>query len=335
MEIEGLGARCHLSTCRTLDFLPYVCQYCSNTFCSVHISAPSHSCRSIPSHKPQVTTCPLCSQPVSVPSNTTPDVAVSRHIEAGCPKRKRVNPICDHVGCSKRDVVSTTCPRCRKTFCLQHRNELDHNCVAREAIKGRNPFGQKVDDKKSSGLKLKIGTGKATAVAALKKKTRGTTETSFVNTIDAAIGNKKVDMEDRVTVAVMFPRGSGVRGRYMFFSKRLSAGRILDGLLKDVNGLEIPANSVRLSLYVVKRGGLGVNLLPHITPLRNLPSGTVQDGDFLVVEQGDQGLDEEWIATVKSVAGGRSAGIPGMRGKGSMARKRTKGNSGGEQCVVA
>lgn len=116
------------------------------------------------------------------------------------------------------------------------------------------------------------------------------------------MGDPKVPADERITVAVFFPAGSGVQARYMYFSARNSAGKIMDGLVKDVQGLSPARGSERYCLYAVKRGGGGVNLLPHITPLHNLGAGVVQAGDMLVMEVGADGLDPAWLAALQKLS---------------------------------
>lgn len=93
----------------------------------------------------------------------------------------------------------------------------------------------------------------------------------------------------------------------MFFSNRNSAGKIIEGLLRDVKALKAPTGGDRLCLYAVKRGGGGVNLLPHITPLRDLPVGILANGDVLVVEEGNGGLDQAWYNVLANLSGSRTA----------------------------
>lgn len=279
MEVDGLGARCTLSSCRTLDYLPFTCPSCAQQFCNEHRTPASHFCKAAASRI--VPTCPACSKPVPVPPGSTPDVAVSRHIDAGCPKRKRANPICAARGCSVRDPASTTCPSCRNVFCLQHRIEAQHDCAA---VTRAQPA-------RSSKAKEK----------ARKPSKRRSGRTDFLNSPREPIGDKNIEADERITVAVFFPDGTGVQPRYMFFSKKNSAGKIIDGLRKSIPQIPSPDDGERYFLYAVKNGGYGVNQLPYITPLKDL-GAILQTGDMLVLESGDQGLDPTWTAALRKLA---------------------------------
>lgn len=178
---------------------------------------------------------------------------------------------------------------------------MDHDCVGeRRAVAGRNPFGQSVAGRSVFGASG--GTTKSKAA----KKARGDARLHFVNDMTHAIGDSKVEEEHRVRVSVFFPMGSDVKPRYMFFNRRNSAGKIIDDLKKTIKELEAPKESGRYYLYAVKSGGNGVNLLPHITPLKDLPPGVLSDGDALVLEEGDGGLDQTWLDTFRRLASANS-----------------------------
>jgi predicted nucleic acid binding AN1-type Zn finger protein len=43
-EIVEFGSHCSRSDCNQLDFLPFRCPYCAETFCGEHWKIEGHSC---------------------------------------------------------------------------------------------------------------------------------------------------------------------------------------------------------------------------------------------------------------------------------------------------
>lgn len=295
MEVDGLGARCALSTCGTLDYLPYRCNHCRNQFCASHSQPSAHKCTAPTASTRDVPTCPLCLAPVPRHGTESADIAVSRHIDAGCPRRVRNNPLCSKQACGKRDPASTHCATCKKVFCLSHRLEQDHDCISPST------------SSKSSHRTKRMGRSeKRTSPVAAQRNSRPELHVipqrrlDFVNNSNTAIGDGKIPVEERVPLAVFFPAGSGVKPRHMFFSQKSSAGRIIDYLRKEISQIPHPKENERYYLYAVKKNGGGVNLLPYITPLKDLPRDLLQPGDFVVMENGDGGLDQQWLASLSS-----------------------------------
>lgn len=89
----------------------------------------------------------------------------------------------------------------------------------------------------------------------------------------------------------------------MVFSKRNTPGRIIDELKRRVKDLPTPQGD-RYYLYSYKKGGNGVNLLPYITPMKDMPH-LVQSGDCLILENGNSGLDQTWISTLAKLEKGQ------------------------------
>ncbi|PXF43370.1 AN1-type zinc finger protein 2A [Gracilariopsis chorda] len=287
MEVDGLGARCALPSCRTLDYLPFTCNSCSLKYCQAHAQPTDHACAK-PSER-DVPTCPLCSAPVPIPPGSTRDAAVSRHIDMGCPRRARANPRCMKLGCNTRDPVATTCPSCGNVFCLAHRIESQHDCTATRRTSNRQ--------QKSSARSSSHTTKRSLS---LRKR-----RVQFVNTPSSPIGDSSIPPENQLTVAVFFPAATEIKPRFMVFSKRNTPGRIIDELKRQVKDLPQPQGD-RYYLYGYKAGGNGVNLLPYITPIKDMPH-LVQSGDCLILENGDSGLDQAWITALQKLGKGQRA----------------------------
>lgn len=288
MEVDGLGARCSLPTCRRLDYLPYRCSGCKKEFCDEHRVLSAHSCAAAASRI--IPTCPLCGAAVPAAAGMTADTAVSRHIDAGCPKRLRSNPPCSLPSCKVRDPAATPCVACRRIFCVAHCVEINHNCSAARSTP-QGIFGGGLSN--SNVVPKNVPTKKTERHSASAKKSG---RQSFINTSSTSIGDKNVDVDNRVVLAVHFPPEANLNPRYMHFSDKNSAGKIIDVIRKFVPQLPSPPDGTRYSLYALKHDLTRVNLLPYITPLREL-GGIIQAGDSLVIQIGDAGIDPSVLET--------------------------------------
>lgn len=353
MEVEGLGARCGLASCRTLDYLPYTCPSCSLQFCQHHRLPKSHACRA--SRPTVVPTCPVCSAPVPVPHGLSVDGAIARHIDAGCPKRERNNPRCALPSCNVRDPAATACVACRRVFCLAHCLEVNHDC---EAVKTRtnsakngvfgggkgvvavpkrkanrpttasNPSNKNKSASKTGG----VGRGD-TRPGALGSETArggaGVCRVDFLNAASAPVGDAKIEAEDRFQVGVLFPAGSGIAGRHVWLSVKHSPGKVVDSLHKLVPELTAAPSGQRYAVFAVRRDLSGVNLLPYVTPLRELKH-VVSPGDMLVLQVGDESLDGGWLAALSAQRSSKLAspfGRMSVRGSGGL--------RGASRCAVS
>lgn len=312
MEVEGLGARCALASCSRLDYLPVRCGGCGQMYCGEHQRPESHTCSSI---RPKtVPTCPLCQSAVPFSVGMSADHAMSLHVDAGCPKRLRAYALCAHPSCSVRDPAATPCVACHRVFCVAHCVEINHDCTAPKPLANGVFGGGKGVLPSNSRPKSSTEPSKPNAQPARKTKTPKNSpsavpliaagRTDFMNAASNAIGDTKIDTEDRVPVAVYFPAGTNLQARHMYFSTKNSPGKIVDILFKLVPGLPAPSNGQRYSVYAVKPDLSRVNLLPYITPLREL-SSVVQPGDLLVLQVGDTGLDPSWFAALQPASPSR------------------------------
>ncbi|KAG0047414.1 zinc finger, AN1-type domain [Gryganskiella cystojenkinii] len=141
MELPSIGQHCSNSSCSQLDFLPFTCQYCKQTYCQDHWRLEGHSCPNgeDASLKDQrVPVCPLCNKPVPVKKGEDPNLRMEQHISAGCPEPATTisKPIytnsCNVKGCKNRSAIPIVCQKCRLNYCLKHRLESDHACVPRQ-----------------------------------------------------------------------------------------------------------------------------------------------------------------------------------------------------------
>ncbi|POY75377.1 hypothetical protein BMF94_1534 [Rhodotorula taiwanensis] len=150
-EFLDIGRHCKEPSCNQLDFLPFKCPSCRLDFCSDHWRPPAgHKCSEYDETKAdnRVPTCPLCSQPVSFPLTSDPNIAMDRHLSTACPvllpelasslssisssgrgpAPKRSPNECSARGCKTKMIVPIECDSCHRKFCPSHRWKTDHAC---------------------------------------------------------------------------------------------------------------------------------------------------------------------------------------------------------------
>lgn len=337
MDLDGLGARCSLASCSTLDYLPLRCNHCRQQFCADHHAHAAHACAAAPAAS-FIPTCPICAQPVPSASGQTPDGAMARHVDAGCPRRARRNKVCAKPDCRARDIAPVLCRACGETFCLEHRLEADHQCEMTDSRKADSPLAAAMLRMHTSGsapgggrtnagdggrkksllsrrTRSKSPRGPATkgvgstsnATPSLSTKSGGSGAKKLLTTFSNQTSNPKkatggaaIDPEDSLYLAVYFASQLERRPEYWLVSRRWSAGKVLDKLR-----LPEQEDGARFSLYAVRRSGehvTGINLLPRITPLRD-NSDLLRNYDAVVVEVGDNGLPPEWVDVVSANRG--------------------------------
>ncbi|KAI3634923.1 hypothetical protein MIR68_007304 [Amoeboaphelidium protococcarum] len=163
MELYKVGKQCHWKECRQLDYLPFTCEGCKESFCHEHWKASSHSCPQDVLEHGQIR-CLMCQTMLKVPNNQSVDRVVSDHIDRGCntqgvgkdkqpstgrqTKPTRIH-MCHLEDCKKKEVVKFECRDCKYNFCIKHRHPLDHKCSGPAVKQSRGgftfPSGQKVN----------------------------------------------------------------------------------------------------------------------------------------------------------------------------------------------
>jgi len=150
MQFPDLGNNC--TQCNSLDFLPFVCVFCSHVFCKEHLQPGHHSCPdyddnivSVPSEeKKEKVRCKFCRQDITQP------------------------------------LERITCPKCHLIHCLQHRIPESHDCpkIKEEFLQNRPttkhalPVDKVVNEPKVKGAKNEALARKV-ALMKLKQKARG------------------------------------------------------------------------------------------------------------------------------------------------------------------
>jgi len=145
MELPHMGSHCEEPSCKQLDYLPMKCDACSRLFCKDHLLYDDHACSGKYKKDIQVPVCPLCSSPVPIARGAVPDLAVSAHIDQGCPAKNKKEKVfknrCHAVKngkqCKKHELVACICATCHTNFCLAHRHPTDHDCKGSQPAAAR------------------------------------------------------------------------------------------------------------------------------------------------------------------------------------------------------
>ncbi|ORY87171.1 hypothetical protein LY90DRAFT_498412 [Neocallimastix californiae] len=135
MEFPDLGKQCHLKECKQLDFLPFTCEYCKHVFCKEHWKPESHRCEKESTERKDfhTTICPLCGKIVPIKRDEDPNIRVNKHINDNCSDpgtstSTSTKKTCQYKGCKTKQLIPFVCPKCKKSFCIKHRLDIDHNC---------------------------------------------------------------------------------------------------------------------------------------------------------------------------------------------------------------
>ena len=153
MEFGKLGRHCALESCHRLDWLPFQCDHCHESFCLDHRSAASHSCASVPA--------------------PSPPPSLVRH--------SYINPYrCTAPHCHTREALSNTCRNCGHNFCLKHRFPTSHECSAglpRNVIRKQGqliPQTSTLLQPVQEGVDARVTAGQACATDVKKEERRNT-----------------------------------------------------------------------------------------------------------------------------------------------------------------
>nr|XP_033789843.1 AN1-type zinc finger protein 1 isoform X2 [Geotrypetes seraphini]XP_033789844.1 AN1-type zinc finger protein 1 isoform X3 [Geotrypetes seraphini] len=189
-----VGQHCGVKHCGQLDFLPFVCSYCSGVYCLEHRSRASHGC-----------------------------LQDSTRNESVKSEGHTIHP-CTFRSCDEKELVLLLCPFCDKHFCLRHRHQSDHECEKLECTKPRMAATKQlvqeiVESKKCSprtrGRKGAKSSETAARVALMKLKLH-------------ALGERSLPQSERIYFQVLLPKESKERSVPMFFCNKWSIGKVVD-----------------------------------------------------------------------------------------------------------
>ncbi|KAJ3841667.1 hypothetical protein F5878DRAFT_453082 [Lentinula raphanica] len=138
----AIGKQCSHPTCHLVDFLPFQCQHCRESFCQDHYKVAEHSCPKYDEskHNRIAPNCPLCHEPVAIRPGQDPNVRMEDHFAKECSVMtghvaKKSTPVCAQRKCGKVLFAPIRCDKCRKSFCPSHRFPGDHACSSTQSAR--------------------------------------------------------------------------------------------------------------------------------------------------------------------------------------------------------
>lgn len=135
-QMLAVGRQCSHPSCHLVDFLPFRCQHCADSFCADHFKPASHSCAKYDEAKynrvaPDCEHCscvfsyhlirfswcpgPLCNEPVPIPPGEDPNIRMERHLTIDCSvmtgrsQKASATPKCARPKCGKLLFAQIQC----------------------------------------------------------------------------------------------------------------------------------------------------------------------------------------------------------------------------------
>ncbi|KAG5932583.1 hypothetical protein E4U60_005112 [Claviceps pazoutovae] len=220
-----IGKHCQFEYCNQLDFLPFLCQSCSKTFCLDHRTEFTHKCANAGAWAERKRLANL----------SKPSIGQGKTLRDKVSQKPCASPECKTVvGTSL--VPGVHCDTCNRDYCLKHRLREDHDCKSLVPI-GARPMQTEVMQRTRSALdKLRAwgSAKKQEAGRALPTPKPSSAAARLVATNKlkkTAKGDKKIPEEKRLylyieaeaeTAKAKLPKGE------FFFSKDWVVGRLLD-----------------------------------------------------------------------------------------------------------
>ncbi|KAK9699447.1 hypothetical protein RND81_08G173800 [Saponaria officinalis] len=139
-DVEGgteafpdLGAHCQHPLCRQLDFLPFHCDRCRQTFCIEHRTYKSHDCTRPDDKNRKVHVCNRCSTSIETTGyfRANEQAIIDKHLSSKeCDPAKKNKSRCPARRCKEKLTFSNNvvCKFCNVKFCLNHRFPASHAC---------------------------------------------------------------------------------------------------------------------------------------------------------------------------------------------------------------
>ncbi|KAH9969493.1 hypothetical protein BC827DRAFT_1160228 [Russula dissimulans] len=148
-HILAIGRQCSHPSCHLVDFLPFKCQHCANSFCADHFKPALHNCEKYDEAKQNrvAPDCPLCSEPVSIPPGEDPNIRMERHLTFDCSamtgrsQKSNATPKCARPKCGKVLFAPIQCDKCHRKFCPEHRFPSSHSCSSITSTTSPSPPG--------------------------------------------------------------------------------------------------------------------------------------------------------------------------------------------------
>jgi len=136
-DFTDLGAHCSDPYCNQVDFLPFRCDCCRQTFCLIHFQYKSHNCPKASNKDQRAAVCPICQKMFAIVGDSTDDnisTLWEKHLRSDCTGQAPQKRKCPASGCKEKLTESSTyhCEKCGQDVCMKHRYEDSHSC--RETI---------------------------------------------------------------------------------------------------------------------------------------------------------------------------------------------------------
>lgn len=255
-DVSLVGKHCQLEYCNQIDFLPFICQSCSKTFCQEHRTEDSHK----------------CTNPGAWARRRREAEMAKTGIGAGRELRYRVSAKpCDSPSCTTSIGTARNpgvhCQTCRRDYCHTHRLKEEHDCKNLVPV-GAKTGAEMADRTKGAFAKLRAwGAAKKQEVGRALPKPKPTSAAQrmvAVNTLKkTAKGDEKLAPEKRVYVYVeaeaetakaKYPKGA------FFYSKDWVVGRVLDAAARSLQvenlNNQSSSESDKLRVFHVEGGRL-------------------------------------------------------------------------------
>ena len=296
-DLDALGAHCQFPYCHQLDFLPFQCDSCKQTFCLDHRSETSHKC---PKAGEWAKKRRQNSVGAGNRSSSGPTLSGLTPTECFASNCKTVIHTLQHTG--------SRCDRCNRQYCLKHRLQEDHDCKNVAPLGARQSNGvtptsalETQAEKVRQGFSRLRAWGKDKQTS-LKPKPRSAPTTPSQNSPAAlaalrksAKGDLSLPANKRLYLHVEAeqpPNQTSTvpsKSHPIFFSVDWSIGRMLDDAAKrlqisNVNN-RAEGEGDRLRIYHVE-GGKVLGFSEKLGAVNGL-----KNGDTIVLLRGVEGLE--------------------------------------------
>ncbi|KAI0304505.1 hypothetical protein B0F90DRAFT_1809310 [Multifurca ochricompacta] len=172
-QMLSIGRQCSHPSCLLVDFLPFKCQHCANSFCADHFKPVSHSCSKYDESKYNrvAPDCePTLQRACSHSSREDPNIRMEHHLTRDCSVmtgrslKTSSAPKCSRPKCGKVLFARIQCDKCFQRFCPEHRFPSSHNCISLSSSSTSNLIAN-IPSKASS----QASTTSAGGLAAIKR----------------------------------------------------------------------------------------------------------------------------------------------------------------------
>ncbi|KAI4152912.1 MAG: hypothetical protein LQ340_002620 [Diploschistes diacapsis] len=254
-DLDSIGSHCHYEYCNQLDFLPFRCESCKETYCLDHRTETAHAC-------PNLGAWAVARRAAGSQYSSTTPLFQKPTVVTGTQ--------CSHPQCKSlihtHTSVGVQCPTCNRSYCLKHRLKEEHSCStltplgARPAAAGLTQAQKALERLRAWGKSKAAGASTATN----KRVSSATARTLELNNLKKnAKGDAKIPLEKRVYLHVeaeASTTSSKLPSASFFCSKEWSIGRMLDEAAK---GLQVEnvnnrggGEETRLRVFHVEGGRL-------------------------------------------------------------------------------